>query len=393
MESNSISRRHLISAAAIVPFAAVRGSAQNSEVTVGLIGCGTRGSYLARLLVQDVPGARLVALADLFPEKIEETKKALEIPSATAYSRDTELLAKSGVDAVVIATPVFLHPEHLESALRAGKHVYIEKPAGVDVAGCLRVMRAADSADRKLDITFGFQQRYGAGYRKAKKLAESNGIGRLVMGHSYWVRGGVGPQVPIGPPPKTEIEIMKHWHQWRQFFGDGIVEGDVHGVDVLNWFLGGHPSKAVGSGGRTLLTVGDNTDHCYVTFDYANNVQGHLLGCGIVPSWYRDVKEIFFGTTGIIETHREYWRHHRGKGDVVEEKEPAANGGGRPNYVMAGVRDITIDALTEFIQRVHDGRPENTAATAVDSTLTCIMGRMAQDGRREVTWEEMMKSA
>lgn len=385
MESNSISRRQLMSAATIVPFAAVRGSAQNSAVTVGLIGCGGRGTADARNLVQNVPGARLVALADLFPEKIEATKKAAGVPDAKAYGRDTELLAKSGVDAVIIATPVFLHPEHLESAVRAGKHIYIEKPAGADVAGCLRLMRAADSADRKLDITFGFQQRYGAGYRKAKKLAESNGIGRLVMGHSYWVKNQVPSERPANTsPPKTELEIMKEWHEWRQYFGDYIVENNVHGVDILNWFLGGHPSKAVGSGGRTLVTVGDNTDHCYITFDYANNVQGHLLGCMITPRWYRDVKEMIFGATGVIETHREYWRHHRGRGDIVEEKEPVVNG---------VVRDITIDALTEFIQRIRDGRPENTAATAVESTLTCIMGRMAQDGRREVTWEEMMKTA
>jgi predicted dehydrogenase len=384
MESNSISRRHLISAAAIVPFAAVRGSAQNSAVTVGLIGCGGRGTYDASLLVRNVPGARVVALADLFPEKIEAAKKALGVPDAKAYSRDTELLAKSGVDAVIIATPVYLHPESLEAAVRAGKHIYIEKPAGADVAGCLRLMRAADSVSR-LDITFGFQCRYGASYRKAKKLAESNGIGRLLMGHSYWVKNQVFLDRQAGPtPPTTEKEIMKEWHLWRRYFGDYIVENNVHGVDVLNTFLGGHPVKAVGSGGRTLITAGDNTDHCYVTFDYANNVQGHLLGPMITPVWYRDVKEMFFGTTGVIETHREYWRHYRGPGDSVEEKEPVVNG---------APRDITIDALTEFIQRIQDGRPENAAQTAVDATLTCIMGRMATDARREVTWEEMLKSA
>jgi predicted dehydrogenase len=177
---------------------------------------------------------------------------------------------------------------------------------------------------------------------------------------------------------------MKEWHEWRKYFGDYIVENNVHGVDILNWFLGGHPAKAVGTGGRTLVTGGDNTDHCYVTYDYADNVQGHLIGCMIAPRWYRDVKEMFFGTTGVIETHREFWRHLRGPGDVLEEKEPLVNG---------VPRDITIDSLTEFITRIREGRPENTAATAVDSTLTCILGRMAQDGRREVTWDEMLKTA
>jgi predicted dehydrogenase len=383
MESKQLTRR-AFAAASIVPFSAVRGSAQNSAVTVGLIGCGGRGTHDGTQLAKHVKDARLVAVADLFPEKAENAKKAAGVPDAKVYARDVELLQKSGVDAVIIATPVFLHPEHLEAALKAGKHVYIEKPAGADVAGCLRLMHAADSADRKLNITFGFQQRYGAGYRKAKKLAESSEFGQMVMGHSYWVKNQVNPNRNQENPPKTELDIMRQWHEWRQYFGDYIVENNVHGVDILNWFLGGHPLKAVGSGGRTLIKVGDNTDHSYVTFDYANNVQGHLIGCMITPRWYRDVKEMFFSNKGVIETHREFWRNYRGPGDMVEEKEPIVNG---------AVRDITIDSLSEFIQRVKEGRPENTAATAVDSTLTCIMGRMATDTRREVTWEQMLKSA
>ena len=121
MEPESISRRKLVSTASIVPFAAVRGTAQNSAVTVGLIGCGGRGTLDARTLARNVPGARLVALADLFPEKIEATKKAAGVPDAKAYSRDTELLQKSGVDAVIIATPVFLFSAWTSSITRSAK--------------------------------------------------------------------------------------------------------------------------------------------------------------------------------------------------------------------------------------------------------------------------------
>jgi predicted dehydrogenase len=378
MESDRISRRALVAAAAVAPIGAVRGSAANSAVTVGLIGCGGRGTFDAGLVAKHVGAARLVALADLFPEKIERTRKSAGVPDAKGYSSGQELLEKSGVDAVIIATPVFLHPEHFEAAARAGKHIYIEKPAGADVAGVKRLMRAADSADRKLNIAFGFQQRSGPCYRKAKKLVESNGIGRVVAAHSYWVKGGVSVGRPAGPPPKTELEIMKQWHEWRQYFGDYIVENNVHGIDVLNWFMGAHPSKAHGTGGRTLITHGDNQDHCYVTFDYANNVQGHLNGTMIAPRFYRDVKEQFFGEKGVVETHREYWRHYRGPNDVVMEKEP---------------REITIDALEEFIRRIQQGQPENAGMSGAESTLTAIMGRMAVDQRREVTWDEMMKSA
>jgi predicted dehydrogenase len=372
----NISRRSLV-AAAVVPFAAVRGSAANSAVTVGLIGCGGRGTFDAGLMAK-VDGARLVALADLFPDRVEKVRTTANVPGAKAYSSGAELLEKSGVDAVIIATPVYLHPEHFEAAVRAGKSIYIEKPAGADVAGVKRLMAAADSADRKLNIAFGFQQRYSPLYRKAKKLAESNGIGRISMGHSYWVKGAVNFKRQQEPYPKTELEKVKQWHEWRAFFGDYIVENNVHGIDVLNWFLGGHPSKAHGAGGRTMIGYGDNQDHCYVTYDYANNVQGHLIGCMMAPRWYREVKEHFFGETGLIETRREFWRHYRGEADVLEEKAP---------------REITIDALEEFIHRIQEGKPGNTAADACESTLTAIMGRMAVDAHRDVTWDEMMRSA
>lgn len=376
MEADKISRRSLV-AAAIVPLAAVRGSAANSAVTVGLIGCGGRGTFDAGLMA-NVNGARLVALADLFPDRIEKTRTAAKVGDAKAYSSGAELLEKSGVDAVIIATPVYLHPEHFEAAVRAGKNIYMEKPAGANVAGVKRLIAAADSADRKLNITFGFQQRYSPLYRKAKKLAESNGVGRLTMGHSYWVKGAVNAKRKQEPYPKTEIEKVIQWHEWRDLFGDYIVENNVHGIDILNWFLGGHPSKAHGTGGRTAIHYGDNQDHCYVTYDYANNVQGHLIGCMMTPHWYREVKEHFFGETGLIETRRELWRHYRSNTDVLEEKAP---------------REITIDALEEFIRRIKEGQPENTAATAAESTLTAIMGRMAVDARHEVTWDEMMRSA
>jgi myo-inositol 2-dehydrogenase/D-chiro-inositol 1-dehydrogenase len=377
MEPNPISRRKIVSAAAIVPLSAVRGSAANSAVSVGLIGRGGRGTFDIGLMA-NIDGARVTSVADLFPERIESTKAKAKLGDVKGYKSGAELLEKSGVDAVIIATPVFLHPEHFEAAVRAKKNIYIEKPAGADVAGVKRLMKAADSADRSINIAFGFQQRYSPLYRKAKKLAESKTLGPLTMGHSYWVKNGIGGSRKHEEFPKTELDIIKQWHDWREFFGDYIVENNVHGIDILNWFLGGHPTKAYGTGGRTAIEYGNNQDHCYVTYDYANNVQGHLIGCMMAPRWYREVKEQFFGTTGMVETRREFWRHYRGAGDVVEEKAP---------------REITIDALEEFIHRIRDGKPENAALTGAESTLTAILGRMAIDQHREITWEEMMKSA
>ena len=126
-------RRELVKAAALLPLAGVRATAANSAVTVGLIGAGGRGTFDAGLLV-NIENAQLVALCDIYDDRIERLKKSLPLKDLKVYKDYRELLA-SDVDAVIIATPVFLHPEHFEAAVKAGKNIYIEKPAGLDVEG------------------------------------------------------------------------------------------------------------------------------------------------------------------------------------------------------------------------------------------------------------------
>ena len=371
----NVTRRNLFQSAALLPLRAVRGSAANSAVTVGLIGAGGRGSFDAGLLVKD-PNAQLVAVCDVFDEKIAAAKAKPAFKDALPYKNLDDLLA-SDVDAVIIATPVYLHPEHFEAAVKAGKHIYIEKPAGLDAAGCRRVIRAADSANRKLNITFGFQQRYAPVYQSAKKLLDSGSLGSIRMAHAHWIKGAIPENARVLPKPATKEAKIREWHVWKDTFGDIIVETYVHGIDVLNWFIGGHPTRAFGCGGRTVEKRGDIMDHCDVTFDYAGNVQAMLTGSQIAPNWYRSVNEQFFCAKGVIETAREYWTHYRGKNEAVTEKSP---------------REITIDSLETFIRNIKGGTPRNTAVESAESTLTAIMGRMAMDAGRAVTWEEVMNS-
>ncbi len=370
-----LTRRRLLQAPAVVPFQAVRGSAANSAPAVGLIGSGGRGTYDASLLVKHTP-ARVAALCDLFDDRLDRARRAIPAPDAKTYKNYQDLLA-SPVDAVLIATPVFLHPEHFEAAVKAGKHIYIEKPAGLDVAGCKRVIRAADSADRRLNITFGFQQRYGPGYRKARALVESGALGPLRMAHAHFIKGVFTGDEKPGLPPATYEEKIRQWHVWRDTFGDIIVETYCHSIDVLNWFLAGHPERAYGTGGRTVEPRGDIRDHCDVTFTYRDSVQAVLTGAQLTPRFYRNVHESFYGSKGVVETAREYFTHYRGPNDALTEREP---------------QDITIHALQEFVRRIQDGTPENTAVRGAESTLTALLGRLAIDLRREVSWEELMRS-
>ncbi len=360
--------------AASLSLSAVKGA--NGAVTVGVLGTGNRGTFVAAMLAKNTPG-RVVALCDVVPEHMAAAQKEIGVDNPRLYSDLHKLLA-SDIDAIVIATPVFLHAEHFEAAVKAGKHIYLEKPASMDVAGCKRVMRAADAADRKLNISFGFQRRYAHCYLKAKQLADSGALGKIHLGFARFIKSeGISKSGEQLPPPMTEKERLANWGNWKNLSGDLIVENNVHSIDVLNWFLGARPISAIGSGGATLPKRGDTRDHNFVAFEYPDGVQGQLSGTTLASPGYRDVVEQFFGPKGTIETSENHWRHFRGPRDETFEKSP---------------RNITIDSVAAFVQRIQDGKPENTGVRGAESTLTAILGRMAMDLRREVTWDEMMKA-
>ncbi len=352
---------------------AAGGAQVNSAITVGVIGTGNRGTFVASMLAKNTP-ARVVALCDVFEEKMERAGKAIGVENPRRYTDFRQLLS-SDVDAVIVATPVFLHADHFEAAVKAGKHIYIEKPAAATVEGCKRIMRAADAADRRLNITFGFQRRYAPLYRKAKALADSGSAGSIHMGFARFIKSEREPGAKLAAPA-NEREKIVNWNSFRELNGDLIVENNVHSIDVLNWFLGGRPVSAIGSGGATEPKRGDTRDHNFVAFEYAGGVQGQLLGTTLAPEGYRDVVEQFFGTRGMIETSENHWRHFRGAGQETVERAP---------------RNITIDSVEAFVKRIAEGKPENTGVRGCESTLTAILGRMAMDQRREVTWDEMMK--
>jgi predicted dehydrogenase len=375
MKAGSFTRRGLIRSAAVVPFSAVAATKANSAVTVGIIGFGGRGSSHGRHLA-NLPQAQLVSVAEVSDASIERGKQKVSLDGVKVHKDMHEVLA-SDVDAVIIATPVYMHPDHFEAAIKAGKHIYIEKPAAADVAGAKKVMRLADAAPRELNITFGYQQRHGDVYHAAKKVIDSGEIGKINLVHSHFLKSGMTGDEPVLPPPRNEREKLAQWKQWRSTYGEIITETFCHNIDAMNWFVGAHPVKAIGTGGRSVMKAGDLLDHLNVTFDYPGNVQGNMVGSYLSPSFYREVYERYFCQDGVVETARGYWKHFRGRNDVVEERSP---------------HDITIDALEEFFGRVLGGKPANTGVRGAESTLTALLGQLAIDRRTEVTWDEMMDS-
>jgi predicted dehydrogenase len=361
----------------IVKPAVALGSQANSAVSLGIIGTGGRGQYVGNFFAKD-PRTRLTAICDIRPERIDEAKTKIPgADKAKSYKDLHELLARQDIDAVYIATPVWLHPEHFEAAVNAGKHIYCEKPAGASVAGVKRLLAAAEKADKSKSLQFGFQQRFSPEYLAAEKIIREDKIGALSLMISYWIVGGA--QGRPEPKPETEMDKIKQWGAWKETSGDFIVEQDCHGLDVLNWFSQAHPEKAIGDGGRIVRQRGDNSDHFSISYYYPGGIKGWLLGTQVAASPFGDVKEQFFGPKGSIETARTYYKWFKA-------------GVGQPVTVNSK-REITIDAVEAFLTSILTGQPINMVQSTADATLTAILGRMAAEAHREVTWEEMMQSA
>lgn len=392
-----ITRRHALLGAATGPLIVkpetAFGAKANSAVAFGIIGTGGRGRYVGTFMAKDA-NARLVAICDKYPDRIDLAKT--EIPGADKVpaSRDyQELLGRSDIDAVLIATPVFLHPEHFEAAVKANKHIYCEKPAGADVAGCKRLLAAGEHADKSKTIQFGYQQRFSPEYLKGMSTLKSGRVGEMKLMMSYWVLGGE-PPTEFQNRYSGPDEKIRNWAQWTEYSGGPIVEQDCHGVDTLNWYADDvHPTHAVGRGGlRYPLQYGDwNTDHHNVMYYYPNGLEGWLISIKHTAG-YRDVKEQLFGSKGLIEVSRKYYKLHGPEGNW---KYPNADDLRDRSLIerQESKREITNDATEAFFKSIIEKKPYHMWKSSAESTLTAILGRMAIDSKREVTWDEMMQSA
>jgi len=345
-------------------------------------------------LMSKNPGTRLGAICDLYADKIDAAKTKIPGADGAKVYRDyKQLLNDPSIDAVLISTPVFLHPEHFEAAVASGKHIYCEKPAGADVAGVMRLQRAAAKVGKDRVVQFGFQQRFAPQYLKAMESLRTGKIGDMKLMISYWVIGGV-PPTTFNNRYTGEEEKIRNWGRFTATSGGPIVEQDCHGIDMLNWFGGEqHPTSAMGTGGlRYPVPYGDwKTDHHNITYFYPDKLEGWLISIKHTAD-FRSVKEQLMGSKGMIEVARTYYKFH-----APNANSPLRNADDLEDKTlieqMESRRDITADAVAYFFQRIVDKKPFNMSQIAVDSTLTALLGKYAIEQRRVVTWDELLKTA
>ncbi len=366
----------------------VFGSQTNSTIEVGIVGCGGRGNWIAPFFPQHA-GARVVALADVIRRNLDSTREKLQVDASRAYYGPEAFreLAQSKLDAVVIETPPYFHPAQAAAAVEAGRHVYCAKPVAVDVPGSLDFQASGGRAQAKsLSFWADYQTRARPVFQElAARLARGD-IGKIAMAQIVYYAGR--PWVDRSTPGMDAGQKrIVNWIGDRVISGDVIVEQNVHVLDMANWFLGGHPVRAIGAGGRTSWAgtrsdTGDAWDHFAVTFWYPDDVHASFSSNQLTDR-FSDLCVRCFGIHGCADTH------YGGLVRVTsDDKTKVWTGADKDDTFTGGC----IANVMNFIESIRLGKPINNAVTAVESNLTGILGRMAAYTERTVTWAEMLAS-
>ena len=362
----------------IVPAATVRGTHANSTLQLGVIGCGGRGNFIADLFHEN-GGARVVAVHDYFRDRADTMGEKLQVGNSRRFTGldGYKAMLESNVDAVAIESPPYFHPQQVVDALAANKHVYLAKPIAVDVPGCNAITKAAAKVKDKLCVLVDFQTRADEFYQGAFQRIVDGMIGNPVCGQAYYHAERLGIQAKPGTP----MARLRNWVFDIALSGDIIVEQNIHVLDVANWFLRGHPTKAVGTAGRKArVDVGDCNDHYVVTYTYPNDVVLDFSSTQFLFG-FNDLCCRIYGSLGTADTHY---------GGPVTIR--AKTGGYNPGTTQTIYKSGALTNIKNFCEAIAAGKTVNNIDESANSTLTSILGRIAAREKRPVTWDEMLKA-
>lgn len=382
-----ISRRSLLTGAAAlaVPTSSFAGIFQDRPtIKVGLVGCGGRGSGAIRDNLASEEGAVVWAMGDLMPDRLNsalaglknDLPKRVDVGDRAFSGLDAyKKVLASGVDVVIFATPPGFRPTHIKAAVEAGKHIFTEKPVGVDGPGIREVIEAAKKAKEKnLTIVAGTQRRHDLAYMECLKRVHNGEIGDITQMNCYWNQGGLWMVARKEGMSDLEYQV-RNWLYFTAMSGDHIVEQHVHNLDVCNWAMQGHPVKATSMGGRQSRVdpaYGHIYDHFATEYEYANGVK-LMSYCRQIDGCAQRVSEQIIGTKGTTNANTSI------KGEKNWRWE-----GDRPNpYVLEHGR---------LYKSIKANEGFNEGVQVAESTLTAIMGRMSAYSGEEVSWERALNS-
>lgn len=364
-------------------------SQSGKTIRVGLVGCGGRGTGAAFEALQSSKSVKLVAMGDAFADMLNESyaklserfKEQVDVPEKRRYvGLDAYAKVIAECDAVLLATPPPFRPAHFEHAVRAGKHVFMEKPLAVDVPGYHKIIATGKIAEqKKLNVVVGLQSRYDTSFNAMIEKIREGMIGDIASVDVYYNVGA--PKIHPRQAGQTELEYqMRNWRYFNWLWGGQLAGQAIHQIDVINWVMQDYPELASGIGGRLTFKgpdQGNTYDHQYVEYIYPNGVKMHVQ-CRNMD--HTDVRMGFHirGTKGYADERSRIldlddkliWRFR----DADEE---------------VGSTQLEQNV---FFNAVANGPYVNNTDYGAKSTLTTIIGRMASHSGQAVRLETALES-
>jgi predicted dehydrogenase len=387
-------RREFLKTSATLVSAATLGSLELSRsayaagsdtLRVGMIGCGGRCAGAAVQALTADPGARLVAMCDIFKDRVQSKRQLIkeQKPQQVLVDDDHCFTGFEGykhviesADVVLIANAAKFHPFHTKAAIEAGKHVFVEKPHGIDPAGVKTLLAACELAkQKKLCVASGLHSRHHPGYAETIQRVHDGAIGDIVSIEENFLRG------PYGVIPRKEGLTELQWQCSTQYHftwlsGDDVVQSLVHNLDRAGWALREQaPVKCHGLGGRSAMfepIYGDVFDHHSVVYEYANGVRLYAL-CRTTMGCYDESSSIILGS--------------KGKASILN-----CRIWGQTDWHWRGEADPYQIEHDKLFAAIRSGNPVNNGDYMARGTLTGIMGQLSCYTGKEITWDQINAS-
>jgi myo-inositol 2-dehydrogenase/D-chiro-inositol 1-dehydrogenase len=362
---------------------------------IGFIGCGNRGSGACREALSTQGPVKLVAMGDLFPERLErslanlkkypELAERIDVPdSRKFYGFDAyQQVIDAGVDLVLLCTPPHFRPIHYAAAVRAGKHAFLEKPCFVDAPGYRMLVAANEEAKVKgLSVAVGLQRRHQQNYLEGIQKIRDGAVGDVLLVRTYFNMSG-GRAGEVKPAEMSEMEYqLRHWSLFTWLCGDHIVEQACHELDVANWVLDAHPVQAQGMGGRQVRVgpgTGDIYDHHAIEFEYASGAR-HICQARQQAGTWNHVSDNVHGTKGSLTLGIGAW--------------------GMGTLNPRDLRSKSFQGVNPYQQEHNDlmasirgtGPKRFEGDYGATSSMTAVLGRMATYSGKIVRWDDAVKS-
>lgn len=361
------------------------GDVAKTVLNIGLIGGGGRGKWIADLFRKH-GGYRVAAVADYFQDRVDQVGQEFGIPREQRFTglSGYKRLLERPLDAVVIESPPYFHPEQAAAAVNAGKHVYLAKPVAVDVPGCQLVSTSAELAtSRKLCFLVDFQAPTLDLFKDAAAQIKKGELGQVVCAEAAYQTGPVQEardHERATNPTDPELRL-RAWVGDRLLSGDVITEQNIHALDMACRLLDAAPVRAYGRGGKTRDYVGDCWDHFSVIYEFPNQVNltfnSKQVGFG-----FEDIMCRVYGDKGTVDFHYD--------GKCLIKSKEYGNSANVTNLYTTGA-ESNIAAFYDCVTRGDFSN--RTVAPGVRSNLATILGRTAAYRNATVTWEELIRHA